>query len=102
VPGLTALAAPGHTIGHMAFRLDSEGASLLFTIDTAINNVVSLAMPDWHAAFDTDGPQASATRKQLFGDAASSGMRVLAYHFPFPGLGFIDTDGEGFRFIPAM
>jgi glyoxylase-like metal-dependent hydrolase (beta-lactamase superfamily II) len=102
VPGLTAIAAPGHTMGHTAFRLDSEGSSLLFTIDAAINNVVSLSNPDWHAAFDTDGPMAAETRKQLFGEAASTGLRVLAYHFPFPGLGFIDTEGEGFRFIPAM
>lgn len=102
LPGLTAFAAPGHTIGHTAFRLDSEGASLLCTVDTAINNVVSLAHPDWFAAFDTDGPLAAETRKRMFGDAAASGVRLLAYHFPFPGLGYVDTDGEGFRFIPSM
>ncbi|MCC7205714.1 MAG: MBL fold metallo-hydrolase, partial [Anaerolineae bacterium] len=50
LPGVTAIAAPGHTAGHTAFRLDSGGASLLCTVDSAIHPVVSLAMPDWHAA----------------------------------------------------
>lgn len=102
LPGLVSILAPGHTVGHTAFRLESEGQSILFTVDTAIGSVVSMAHPEWYAAFDSDGPTASTTRKQLFGDAAAKGTRVLAYHFPFPGTGFIDTDGEGFRFVPSM
>jgi glyoxylase-like metal-dependent hydrolase (beta-lactamase superfamily II) len=102
LPGVLAVAALGHSMGHHLFRMESEGSKLLLPVDTAINSVVSLAHPEWYAAFDTDGAMAAETRKKVFSDAAATGVRVLGYHFPFPGTGFIDTDGDGFRFIPAM
>jgi glyoxylase-like metal-dependent hydrolase (beta-lactamase superfamily II) len=102
LPGILAMATPGHTIGHMAFRLESAGNALVCTVDAAINNVVSIAQPEWYAAFDSDGAMAAETRKKLFGDLAKNGTRTFAYHFPFPGTGYIDADGDGFRFIPTL
>lgn len=101
-PGIMAMVAPGHTPGHHIFRLESDGQSLVCTVDTAINSVVSLAHPGWYAAFDTDGAMAAETRQKVFADLANSGSRIFGYHFPFPGIGFIDTDGDGFRFVAAM
>ncbi len=102
LPGITPIAAYGHTPGHTAFRLTSDGQSMVHIVDAAINSVVSLARPDWQANFDADGDMAVETRRKLFGEAASSGTRVFGYHFPFPGTGFVIAEGEGFRFIPAM
>jgi glyoxylase-like metal-dependent hydrolase (beta-lactamase superfamily II) len=102
VPGIMAMAAYGHTPGHTAFMLSSAGQSMLCTIDSALNNVVTMAHPEWHIQFDAEKEAAVATRKRLFGEAASKGMRVLAYHFPFPGTGFVVAQGEGFRFTPSM
>ncbi|PJF30422.1 MAG: hypothetical protein CUN51_07825 [Candidatus Thermofonsia Clade 1 bacterium] len=100
--GVTAVAAYGHTPGHTAFRFESEGQQMLHAVDTALNSVVSLARPDWQTNFDVNGERAVETRRRLFGEAASSGTRIFAYHFPFPGTGFVVAQGEGFRFIPAM
>lgn len=102
LPGMMAVPAYGHTPGHTAFMLASGGQSLMLTIDSALNNVISMAHPEWHLQFDADKVAAVETRKRLFGQAADSDMRVLAYHFPFPGTGFIVREGEGFRFVPAM
>lgn len=100
--GITSIAAYGHTPGHTAFRLESEGQQMLHAVDTALNSVISLARPDWQANFDANGDLAVETRRRLFGEAASNGTRIFAYHFPFPGTGFVVAEGEGFRFIPAM
>jgi glyoxylase-like metal-dependent hydrolase (beta-lactamase superfamily II) len=102
LPGIMAIAAYGHTLGHTAFMLSSANQSLLCTVDSALNNVVTMAHPEWHVQQDSDKAMAVETRKRLFGDAAAKGTRVVAYHFPFPGTGFIAKDGDGFRFIAAM
>ncbi|PJF35819.1 MAG: hypothetical protein CUN49_08585 [Candidatus Thermofonsia Clade 1 bacterium] len=102
LPGVTTIAAYGHTLGHTAFRFESEGQQMLHAVDTALNSVVSLARPDWHTAFDVNGALAAETRRRIFGEAARNGTRIFAYHFPFPGTGFVVAEGEGFRFIPIM
>ncbi|GAB4555407.1 MAG: MBL fold metallo-hydrolase [Anaerolineae bacterium] len=102
LPGIMSIAASGHTPGHTAFMLQSDNARMMHIVDAAINSIVSLARPDWFAAFDANGEQASETRKKLFSEAASGGIRVFGYHFPFPGTGYVAAEGEGFRFIPYL
>lgn len=102
LPGMMSIAAYGHTPGHTAFMLSSKNQSLLCPVDSALNNVVTMAHPEWHVQFDSDKVQAVETRKRLFGDAATKHLRIVAYHFPFPGTGYVVKDGDGFRFIPSM
>lgn len=101
VPGIQAIAAPGHTPGHQAFMVSSGGQSIMNLIDTANNSVISLAHPEWAFVFDADPGVASETRTALLGRAADEGLYVFGYHFPFPGVGVIGREGEGFRFISA-
>jgi glyoxylase-like metal-dependent hydrolase (beta-lactamase superfamily II) len=101
VPGITALAAPGHTPGHMALAIASDGELLLHLVDVALDPF-QLAHPDWVAAFDFDPTQVVATRRRLFDRAADERALVLCYHFPFPGLGHVERAGEGWRWEPAM
>ena len=35
------------------------------------------------------------------GVAAAERMPIVGYHMPFPGMGFIDTRGDGFHYVPA-
>jgi glyoxylase-like metal-dependent hydrolase (beta-lactamase superfamily II) len=102
LPGVMPFAAYGHTLGHTGFMLSSGGASLMVVADAMLNNVISTARPEWQPSFDADKTMAAETRKKLLSDAATKGTRILAYHFPFPGTGYIDTDGDAYRFIPAM
>lgn len=100
-PGITAVAAAGHTPGHLAFHLESEGRRLMLTADACNHYVVSLQRPDWHVAFDMDREKAAATRKALFGEIAADRIPFIGYHMPFPAVGYVETTAEGFRWVPA-
>lgn len=99
--GITAVSAPGHTPGHMAYRLDSGGKGLMLIADAANHYAFSLARPDWEVKFDADKAQAAATRRALLGQIAADRMPFIGYHMPFPAMGFIETAGDGFRYVPA-
>lgn len=101
VSGITALDAPGHTPGHMAYLLEDAGKGLILTADTANHYVWSLERPDWEVKFDMDKAQAAQTRKALLGRIAAERLPFIGYHMPFPGLGFLEPRGAGFRFVPA-
>jgi hypothetical protein len=34
--------------------------------------------------------------------AATDRTLVIGYHFPFPGLGYVEKDGPGYRLTPAL
>ncbi len=100
VPGITGMAAAGHTPGHMIFRLESGGKTMALTADTANHFVLSLQKPDWEVRFDADKAAAAAARKKVFGMLAADRMPFVGYHMPFPSVGFVEAMGDGFRFIP--
>ena len=101
VSGVQAVDAFGHTPGHTMFRISSGDETLLFIADTATNALISPLHPEWAFAFDGDPAQAEETRREVFTQAANEGTRIAAYHFAFPGLGYITQEGEAFRFTPA-
>ena len=100
-PGITGMAAFGHTPGHMGYMLESGGKQLFLMADLANHYVWSVAYPDWEVRFDMDKAAAAASRKRILGMAAADRVPVIGYHMPFPGMGYIETRGEGgFRYIP--
>jgi glyoxylase-like metal-dependent hydrolase (beta-lactamase superfamily II) len=58
LPGLTALAAPGHTPGHLLFLLEGDGKRILFTGDAAKNRAELLSC-DPEASDDRANARAS-------------------------------------------
>lgn len=100
-PGITAILAPGHTPGHMAFRVESDGKSLILIADAANHFAFSIPHPDWEVRFDMDKAQAAETRRSLLGMIAADRLPFIGYHMPFPALGYLETAGDGFRFVPA-
>ncbi|ARC89465.1 MBL fold metallo-hydrolase [Rhodovulum sp. MB263] len=100
-PGVTAVAAFGHTPGHMAYRLESGGKVLLIGADFANHYVWSLAHPDWEVLYDRDKEAAAATRRRLLDMLATERMPFIGYHMPFPALGYVETQGDGYRYLPA-
>lgn len=99
--GITAVAAFGHTPGHMAYHVESEGKRLLLWADTANHFVASIQRPEWHVRFDMDKDAAAATRVKLFGMSSADNVAVIGYHMPFPAIGFIQQVGTGWRWEPA-
>ena len=101
VSGITGMAAFGHTPGHMIYQVESSGQRLAITADTANHYVWSLQKPDWEVRFDADKPAAAAARKQVFGMIAADRVPFIGYHMPFPGVGYVEAMGDGFRYVPA-
>ena len=99
-PGITALAAFGHTPGHLAYHVESAGQRLLVWGDCAHHEVASLVHPEWHAFFDMDKAGGAATRRTIYDMAATDGVLVAAYHTTFPSLGYVVRQGAGYRWIP--
>jgi glyoxylase-like metal-dependent hydrolase (beta-lactamase superfamily II) len=101
VSGITAMAAFGHSPGHMVYQVDSDGQRLMITADTANHYVWSLQRPDWEVRFDADKPAAAAARRAVFGMIAADRIPFIGYHMPFPGMGYVEAMGDGFRYVPA-
>jgi glyoxylase-like metal-dependent hydrolase (beta-lactamase superfamily II) len=95
-PGVHVIAAPGHTPGHSALVIASGSEQVLHIADTVLHPI-HLAQPDWYPIFDLQREQAGATRRNLLDRAAAEKARVLAYHFPFPSLGYIKQKGRGWQ-----
>lgn len=102
VPGVTAIAAPGHTPGHSAYAVSSGSGKLLVLSDTTNHPALFVRNPDWSAVFDMDGPQAVATRRKLLDMAVADKMQVCFYHAPFPATGHIAKAGNGFELVPVQ
>jgi hypothetical protein len=73
----------------------------MITADTANHFAFSLARPDWEVKFDADKPAAAAARRKIFGMIAAERIPFIGYHMPFPATGFVETDGDGFRYVPS-
>ena len=83
----------------MAVSIVSGSEELLCTSDAVIHPI-HLEEPDWHAAVAFAPEQVVATRRRLFNKAVSDEALVLAFHFPFPGLGYVVKKGEAWQWQP--
>jgi glyoxylase-like metal-dependent hydrolase (beta-lactamase superfamily II) len=101
-PGITAIAAPGHTPGHCAYAIASGRQSLMALCDTTNHPWLFARHPDWRPILDMDGALAVKTRKRLLDRVATDRLPITGYHFPFPGYGHIIKSGSGYEFVPAM
>ncbi len=98
--GVTSMLAAGHTPGHMGFMLESEGQQLMLIADLANHYVWSLAHPDWEVRFDADKAAAAELRRRVLGMLAADQVPFIGYHMPFPAVGYVETRGDGFHYIP--
>ena len=99
--GITAMAAFGHTPGHMGYMIESDGAQLMITADLANHYVWSLGYPDWEVRFDRDKAAAAAARRSVLGMLAADKVPFIGYHMPFPSLGYVEPRDDGFRYVPV-
>jgi glyoxylase-like metal-dependent hydrolase (beta-lactamase superfamily II) len=99
LPGIRPVTAPGHTPGHMALAIASNGEQLLYISD-AVLHPIHLRQPDWYSVFDFAPEQTVTTRYQLLERFAAEEALVHAFHFPFPGLGHVIQKGAGWQWKP--
>lgn len=94
LPGVTAIAAPGHTPHNLAIRVQSNGESLIYLAD-AVAHPIHLEHADWHLQPDMDPTAALETRRSLLRRAESEGAWLFSYHFALPCLGKVREHPDG-------
>jgi glyoxylase-like metal-dependent hydrolase (beta-lactamase superfamily II) len=101
VPGITAIATPGHTPGHISFVVSSGSKRVLVQGDVALAPEVFVKHPDYQIVFDVQGDVAVATRKKVYDMALAEKLPIIGYHFPFGSLNYVEKTGSGYRLIQA-
>lgn len=101
LPGIQAMSAPGHTVGHTIFLIESEKARLAFTGDTSHHQVLLTERPRTEFAYDGDPKQAVQSRLKVLDMLSKDRIPLLAFHFPWPGYGHLAKFGEGYRYFPS-
>jgi glyoxylase-like metal-dependent hydrolase (beta-lactamase superfamily II) len=96
--GVTAVNAPGHSPGHMAFLV--EGRMLVWG-DLVHHAGVQFARPEVTWGFDDDPAAARASRLALMSRAVEAGWIVAGAHLPGLGIGRIERSGAGYAFRPV-
>lgn len=99
-PGLTYVATPGHTPGHMAVMIESGGQRLLVGGDVLANTAISFARPDWRIGSDFDRDRAVTTRKTMLDQLSNDKILLAGFHLDWPGIGAVERHGAAYRFIP--
>ena len=61
-------------------------------IESVFHNVSAVLSPKQKAIF---------VMREMDDMASADKLLVSGYHFPFPGLGYIEKAGSGYRLIPA-
>lgn len=101
MPGLRAQGGHGHTPGHTTYVIESRGQKMVAIGDLIHVAAVQFEDPAVTVGFDGDQKAAATARKKLFDAAAKDGALIGGAHLPFPGLGYLRTEGKGYRFIPV-
>ena len=98
--GVKLQAAHGHSIGHMAMKLTSTGASAILCGD-AIHSPIQFLEPQLYNMGDFAPEQARETRHRILSECAENGSYLLPAHFPAPTAVLVAATVDGFtcRFV---
>lgn len=99
-PGVTVRLTGGHTPGHSVVDLMSGGERLTFAGDAMFP--VAFDHPDWHNGFEHDPEKAARVRIGLLQELAKTRGLLVAAHLPFPSIGRVAVEGDGFRYVPII
>lgn len=98
--GIRAIPAYGHTPGHTCYLVGSGRDQLLVLADTSNVPALFVRNPDWQAVFDSDGAQATTTRRKMFDRAIADNAIITGYHYGMPGAGRLAKDGSTYAYMP--
>jgi glyoxylase-like metal-dependent hydrolase (beta-lactamase superfamily II) len=99
-PGVVVRRTGGHTPGHSVVCLESGGDRLTFAGDAVFP--VGFKHPDWHNGFEHDPEESVRVRTRLLRELATTGGLLVATHMPFPSVGRVAIEGDGFRWVPVF
>jgi glyoxylase-like metal-dependent hydrolase (beta-lactamase superfamily II) len=101
VPGIKALLCAGHSPGHNGYVISSGNDVMVTTGDLAHHYILAMKHPEWHISYDTDSDMAVQSRRRIFDMLADQKLLTHGYHFPWPGLGHVVKEGNGYCWVAA-
>jgi glyoxylase-like metal-dependent hydrolase (beta-lactamase superfamily II) len=102
LPGITPIAAYGHTPGHTVYLVEDGKEKMLIAGDFLHVALVQFPAPDISATYDVDQKAAAASRRQIMDYAAKNKVPVAGMHMVYPAIGAVEADGNGYRFVPKQ
>ena len=90
------VSTPGHSPGHVAVRISSNGEHAVVTGDL-MHHPCQVARPQWCSPFDFDSDQALKTRERFLAKFSDEPVLIIGTHFATPTAGRIVADGETYR-----
>ena len=100
VTGIRLLDTAGHTPGHASVEV-AGGEGLIIVADAAVNPVVFFEHPEWRFSFDAIPDLAVENRKKLLDRAAADKIKLLGFHWKYPGVGYAERKDSAYRYVPA-
>ena len=98
---LTLVDLPGHTPGHVGFRVDAGSECFLNITDVLHSQVLQFAEPRLGILFDADGDVARETRMRTLDMLATDRLPFSGGHILRPTIGYLERAGSGYRFLEA-
>jgi glyoxylase-like metal-dependent hydrolase (beta-lactamase superfamily II) len=98
VSGVRVLATPGHTQGHVSLEV---GDGLVIGGDALTHPLISFRHPEWRPQSDHVPDLAAATRARLLDRLATDRTRLIGFHLPWPGVGYVERKDRAYRFVAA-
>jgi glyoxylase-like metal-dependent hydrolase (beta-lactamase superfamily II) len=99
-PGVRVLLTPGHTPGHTAYVVESEGQRLIAFGD-AMHSPIQVEHPEWRAVVDHDPGQSAASRRRLVTELRRPDTIGFGVHFADVVFGRVRGDGPSWRPLPG-
>jgi glyoxylase-like metal-dependent hydrolase (beta-lactamase superfamily II) len=100
LPGVQVMFSPGHTKEHACFIVTSGNQSMCLIGDLSHHPVLLLERPRTQFIYDLDPLQAAETRVKVLGMLSRERMTLYGGHFPWPGIGYVAGEKDGFRYFP--
>jgi glyoxylase-like metal-dependent hydrolase (beta-lactamase superfamily II) len=98
VAGIRVLATPGHTQGHVSLEV-AGGDGLVIGGDALTHALISFRHPEWRPQADHVPDLAASTRARLLDRLATDRMRLIGFHLPWPGVGYVERKDGAYRFV---
>jgi beta-glucosidase len=94
VPGVSAIAAYGHTPGHVAFLVQSGRDRMLIWGDLTHAMAIQMPYPQVAVTYDVNPADAIKSRKEILEYVANNNIPIAGMHVKFPGMGKVKSDGQ--------
>ncbi len=99
LPGIEAFDTSGHTPGHTSFVIHGQSESVMLLGDALTNPFIAFEQPRWRLAMDQDPDLAITTRLRLLDRLANEKQKIIGFHLPYPGVGYVERNDKIYRYV---